>query len=400
MTRKRHLFTAIGIELEYMIVRKDDLKVLPISEHLLKNKDGTIGSEIEHGKIAWSNELIMHLIELKTNGPARSLDGLSDLFQRDVRRICRILEAHDAILLPSAMHPTMKPEESIIWPHEYNKVYKTYDRIFSCKGHGWSNLQSTHINLPFADEDEFVRLHEAIRILLPVLPALAASSPIVEGRQTGFADNRMKFYRCNSQSIPSICGGVIPDSVDSIPHYHKAILAKMYSDIAPHDPDKILQHEWLNSRGAISRFERDAIEIRVLDIQECPLADIAIAWMVVEMLKRLVYDGDLKSQQDIKTTELRKIFLTTIKDAETAVIKNKKYLALFGFEEERMPAKEFFRRLIRKLGSQGILRETAAWMIKNGSLSTRIRQSVAKRGLTDTYKKLAGCLLDGRMFVP
>ncbi|PIO06926.1 glutamate--cysteine ligase, partial [Candidatus Woesearchaeota archaeon CG08_land_8_20_14_0_20_43_7] len=74
MTRKRHLFTAIGIELEYMIVRKDDLKVLPISEHLLKNKDGTIGSEIEHGKIAWSNELIMHLIELKTNGPARSLD--------------------------------------------------------------------------------------------------------------------------------------------------------------------------------------------------------------------------------------------------------------------------------------------------------------------------------------
>ena len=56
-------------------------------------------------------------------------------------------------------------------------------------------------------------------------------------------------------------------------------------DIAPLDPDGTLQHEWLNSRGAIARFDRNAIEIRVLDIQECPVADLAICFQVMSFLK-------------------------------------------------------------------------------------------------------------------
>ena len=50
----------------------------------------------------------------------------------------------------------------------------------------------------------------------------------------------------------------------------------MYDDIAPLDPDAVLQHEWLNARGAIARFDRNTIELRVLDVQECPRADLAI----------------------------------------------------------------------------------------------------------------------------
>ena len=36
------------------------------------------------------------------------------------------------------------------------------------------------LNLPFSSDEEFGRLHAAIRLLLPLLPALAASSPLVE----------------------------------------------------------------------------------------------------------------------------------------------------------------------------------------------------------------------------
>ena len=43
-----------------------------------------------------------------------------------------------------------------------------------------------------------------------------------------------------------------------------------------YDTKKILDHHFLNSRGAIARFDRNAIEIRLVDIQECPKADIAI----------------------------------------------------------------------------------------------------------------------------
>ena len=76
-------------------------------------------------------------------------------------------------LLPGGVHPWMDPsKETRLWPHEYNEVYRSFDRIFGCAGHGWSNLQSTHLNLPFADDDEFGRLHAAIRAILPLLPAL------------------------------------------------------------------------------------------------------------------------------------------------------------------------------------------------------------------------------------
>ena len=83
-----------------------------------------------------------------------------------------------AILLPTAMHPWMDPHtETLLWPHGNRDIYHTYNRIFNCQGHGWSNLQSVHVNLAFKGDEEFGRLHGAIRLLLPLLPALAITSP-------------------------------------------------------------------------------------------------------------------------------------------------------------------------------------------------------------------------------
>ena len=59
-----------------------------------------------------------------------------------------------AQLVGSGAHPFFDPAtETVIWPNEYTEVYRTYDRIFGVRGHGWSNLQSTHLNLPFAGDD-------------------------------------------------------------------------------------------------------------------------------------------------------------------------------------------------------------------------------------------------------
>ena len=87
--------------------------------------------------------------------------------------------------MPTAMHPWMDPAtETVLWD-DATDVYRTYDRIYGCRGHGWANLQSMHVNLPFADDSQFARLHAAIRLVLPLLPALAASSPIAEGSVDG-----------------------------------------------------------------------------------------------------------------------------------------------------------------------------------------------------------------------
>ena len=70
-----------------------------------------------------------------------------------------------------------------------------------------------HINLPFADDAEFTRLHAAIRAVLPIIPALSAASPFEQGSATGWMDTRLRYYRDNQREIPEISGQVIPEAV-------------------------------------------------------------------------------------------------------------------------------------------------------------------------------------------
>ena len=209
-----HLFQGYGVELEYMIVDRDTLDVKPITDELLKHELGEYGSDFENGIVTWSNELVLHVIELKSTKPESDFEALQLSLQDNVRLINTILYEHHAMLLPTAAHPFMDPaKETRLWPHDNNEVYSIYNKIFDCTGHGWSNLQSTHLNLPFADPVEFGKLHAAIRLVLPLLPALCASSPILGGKASGYLDTRLTYYKTNQSRIPSITGQVIPEAI-------------------------------------------------------------------------------------------------------------------------------------------------------------------------------------------
>src|SRR5690606_7184918 len=129
-TAKLSLFEGYGIELEYMIVDKATLAVRPIADKVLEALGGQLVLEVDLGEVAWSNELVLHVVELKCNGPQKNLLRLRQRFQMEVERVNGILSAHDAMLMPTAMHPFMDPHtESRIWPHENTDIYRTYDRI-------------------------------------------------------------------------------------------------------------------------------------------------------------------------------------------------------------------------------------------------------------------------------
>ena len=70
--------------------------------------------------------------------------------------------------------------------------------------------------------------------------------------------------------------------------YYRVIFDPIARALAPFDTEKVMDHHFANSRGAIARFDRGAIEIRVIDIQECPAADLAIAELIVATLKAMV----------------------------------------------------------------------------------------------------------------
>lgn len=406
-----HLFQATGIELEYMIVDRASLAVRPLSDRVLEGLAGEIVSEVEHGPISWSNELVMHVIELKTNGPAAHLEPLPAQFHADVREIDRLLEPLGARLMPSAMHPWMDPfTETRLWPHEHSPVYEQFNRIFDCRGHGWSNLQSMHVNLPFADDEEFGKLHAAIRLVLPILPALAASSPIFDGKQGPWLDNRLRFYRTNSAKIPSVSGLVVPEPVWTRASYEGELLAGIYRDVEPHDPEGVLRYEFLNARGAIARFDRYAIEIRVIDLQEQPLADLAIAALVRELLMAILDErwAPMERTMAWDTAELASILWQTAERSDRAEIRNARYLEALGMEGNAgATAGELWSSIADALVPRGSeARRTWApaldVILERGSLARRIVEacgaSPSREKLAAVYRELCDCLAEGRMF--
>ena len=405
MSHPLHLFQAFGVELEYMIVDAETLSVRPISDQLIHDVAGEFTSEIELGEINWSNELALHVVELKTGGPAPSLAPLAGRFQEHVARVNSLLAHHNARLMPTAMHPWMDPDTELkLWPHEYNAVYEAYHRIFDCRGHGWANLQSVHLNLPFGGDEEFGRLHAAIRLILPILPALAASSPVIDRRVTGLADNRLEVYRHNARRVPSVAGQVVPEPVFTQADYERLIFQPMYDEIAPLDPDGVLRHEFLNSRGAIARFDRNAIEIRVLDVQECPRADLAICTVVVAVLRAMCAGRwtSFAEQCAIGVPPLSGVLLNTIRDADRAAIADAAYLRQYGWTEGSAAAGELWRWLIEQVvPPESPERAELDVILRHGPLSRRIERALAgdMQRLPLVYRRLCDCLAAGEMFI-
>jgi carboxylate-amine ligase len=385
LSPKLGLFGGYGIELEYMIVDRASLTARPISDQILRDPQGQVANEIEGEGTCWSNELVMHVLEIKSRGPTASLLSLKRLFERDIGRINKQLSLNHCMLLPTGMHPFFLPDqETKLWTHEQNEIYDAYHRIFNCRGHGWSNLQSMHINLPFADNEEFGKLHAAIRLVLPLLPALAASSPLCEGEFQGSLDQRLEFYQKNQRVIPQIAGEVVPEAVFSIADYEERVLKPMFRAVSSHDPQGILQHEWLNSRGAIARFERNAIEIRLIDTQECPKMDLAIASAVVSLVKSLVEERWLSySQQKLwSPTPLYEIFKSATKDGDQTLIDNIAYLRIFDPDAKSpVSAMQLWRHIVHKLNRWGgyplvDFENELKFILDRGCLGRRILKSL------------------------
>lgn len=411
MTGRRAIsaFAGYGIELEYMIVDRTSLAVRPLAAEVLPALRARATSRRTATPLDWSNELVAHVVETKNVAPTPAIDTLPHCFAAALREANELLAPMDARLMPTAMHPWMNPaRETVLWD-DATDVYRTYDRIYGCRGHGWANLQSMHVNLPFADDSQFARLHAAIRLVLPLLPALAASSPIAEGSVMEVLDFRLDAYYAICALTPRVAGDVVPETVESRAEYEARILAPMYDEIAPFDPAGVLRHEWLNSRGAIPRFDRDAIEIRLIDVQECPLADLSIAAAAIAVIEWLYAErsAPLAEQQAQETSVLAGLLRATIRDADDAIVDNVAYLRALGIGATRCTAGNAWRALLDACARDATL--AGVWwrapldvILEHGPLARRILRATgacpSRRKLHDVYSTLCDCLRDGRMF--
>jgi gamma-glutamyl:cysteine ligase YbdK (ATP-grasp superfamily) len=307
----------LGPEHEFSLV-DENLKALPIVDKVIKDLYGRVVNFVELGEFTFGKELQLHVMEVKPNKPFKSPKAFEETMHEAVLRLNELLERrYGASLLGTGMHPTLKLEETAVWPHRHKQIYEAFSRIFDLRRHGWLNIQSFQLNISYADEAKGILMHNLLANVCAYLPAVSASSPIYEGHFGDYVDNRLYFYMENQREIPSVTGKVVPEYVQSFRQYKKEIIGRYSADLAKFGAHQcILNKEWVNSRGVIFRFERKALEIRVMDEQECIKSDVALSCFIRALLR-----GLMKMDESILPTEvLAEDFKSVIRDGLEAKV--------------------------------------------------------------------------------
>jgi gamma-glutamyl:cysteine ligase YbdK (ATP-grasp superfamily) len=241
-----------------------------------------------------------------------------------------------------------------------------------------------------------VLLHNLIAIILPYLPAMTASSPIYEGKLGENMDNRLHFYKENQCEIPSITADVIPEYAESFVAYDREVIGKYSEDLVAAGASKLLlDREWINSRGVIFRFDRRALEIRVMDEQECVKSDVALSCFIRALLRGLTKEETSLLQHEILVRD----FNSVVKNGLNAKVENPRgktardvcrsllRIALdHSTEEERS-----FLPIVQKRIENGNLSE-----ILKAQIGTKSQKTDFHEAVISVYLKLTESLIDNQ----
>ncbi len=183
----------------------------------------------------------------------------------------------------------------------------------------------------------------------------------------------------NQKQIPSVTGDVIPEYTFSFKQYRKNIIEKYSVELAEAGAQKcILNKDWVNSRGIIFRFDRKALEIRVMDEQECIKSDVALSCFIRALLKGLMQENTVLMPHE----QLVKDFKAVIKEGLIAKVNHAKG------QTAREVCKHYLRIAMENASDQekkylSIIKKR----IENGNLSEIIKEEVKRKAQKTCWKE-------------
>ncbi len=377
----------------------EELKALPIVDKVIKDFCGRIVNFVEQPHFTFGKELQMHVMEIKPNAPFKSPESFDETMHEAVLAMLDFLESkYGAHLLGVGMHPLLRLEDTGVWPHRHRQIYDAYSKVFNLKRHGWLNIQSFQLNLPYSNEENGILLHNLLANICAYLPAISASSPVYEGRLGENVDNRLFFYMLNQREVPSVTGDVVPEYVSSFGQYEKEIIGKYSLDLANAGvKEHLLYKDWVNSRGAIFRFDRKAVEIRVMDEQECVKSDVALSCFIRAVLRGLMREKNEFLPHEILVKDFRSIITSGLKakvlhpHGSTArqVCQHFFKIAWGNATEEEKK----YLPIVQKRIEQGSLSEIIREKVKRKAQKTDFREA-----LVNIYSKLIKNLSDNQPY--
>lgn len=388
----------LGPEHEYSIVN-ERLNALPIADKIIKSLRGRISNIVKRSKFTIGKELQLHVLELKSNKPFYSPIEFEEVMQEAVLFATDFLQRkHDAKLLGTGMHPLLTLDETGIWPHRDKQIYDALGKIFHLKQHGWLNIQSFQLNLPYSNERDGILLHTFLANLCPYLPAIAASSPVIEGRFGQDVDNRLTFYMDNQHEVPSVTGDVVPEYVQSFKQYKEQVIGKYSHDLSTAGADVIIRgKEWINSRGVIFRFDRRALEIRIMDEQECIKSDVALSCFIRSLMREWVSNSAVLLSHETLVADLKSI----IRGGLDTKVRNPcgytarqvcQHLIKVAKENASEEDKKYLPLIERRIEGGGLSR------IIRERVTTRAQKTDFKEAVIDVYSDLIKSLIDDKPY--
>jgi len=259
----------VGIEEEFAILDPATLDLAPRFEAL---RDSALASDPLLGDHI-TGELIASEIEIISGRGEDIHDALRR--QRDRRRrLFAHARANDAALGATGTHPWADyRRQPIIDTEHYRRVEAGLQYA------AWrNNTFSLHVHVGVRDADRAVRICDRLRPVLPLLLAVSANSPYVDGRSAGLHSARTQIF---TRNFPR-CG--VPDVFGSWQAYrdYVALLIETRSIVE-------FTQVWWSIRP---HFAFGTVEVRICDAQSTAGESDALSELIVACVAQAGRDID------------------------------------------------------------------------------------------------------------
>ncbi len=258
----------VGLEEEFAVLDPDSLELVGRFEQL---RDAAAEDPVLHPAIA--GELISSEIEIRS-GRGEDLAAARSAQREMRRRLFAVAAAQELVLGATGTHPwsDYRRQHIIDTPH-YHRVEDGLKYV------AWrNNTFSLHVHVGIRGADRAVRVCDRLRPVLPVLLAISANSPFLDGSDSGLHSARTQtftksFPRCG---VPDPFGdwATFADYIDFLTQTRSIVeYTQVWWSIRPH-------------------FAFGTVEVRICDAQPTAAESDGLAALIVACVAQAARDVD------------------------------------------------------------------------------------------------------------
>jgi len=258
----------VGLEEEFAVLDAGSLDLVPRFEEI---RDAGQADLVLAESIA--GELISSEIEIRS-GRAVDLGGAFAAQRDRRRRLFALADAHGVALGATGTHPWSDYRaQQIIDTEHYHRVEDGLKYV------AWrNNTFSLHVHVGVRGADRAVLVCDRLRPVLPLLLAISANSPFLDGRDSGLHSARSQIF---TKSFPR-CG--VPDAFGSWEAFASYIdfLVRTRSIVE-------YTQVWWSVRP---HFSFGTVEVRICDAQMTAVESEGLAGLIVACVAQAARDID------------------------------------------------------------------------------------------------------------